>query len=136
MLRLWRIFFDNPICSMKVPSRSRKCQIWKAWSLSFHWKKIMLIYFFDNFVQWYEIQMLGLVFEKLFQAQKQMFSSTRIPDQIDETSSELKNWSEKTFLWFFSQWKLRFHTFQISHLGDRGGTAIEHIELQRLFFKI
>ena len=34
--------------------------------------------------------MFGLVFEKLFQAQNQMFLSTRIPDQIDETSSELK----------------------------------------------
>ena len=54
-------------------------------------KKIMLIFFFDNFLQWYEIQMFGLVFERLFQAQNQMFSSTRIPDQIDETSSELKN---------------------------------------------
>ena len=34
----------------------------------------------------------------------------------------LKTKLKKIFLWFFFQWKLRFHTFQIWSGGDHGGT--------------
>ena len=65
--------------------------------------------------------MFGLVFEKLFQAQNQMFSSTRIPDQIDETSSELKNWSIKDFFMIFFPVKAETAYFSDLTLGGPRG---------------
>ena len=49
----------------------------------------MLIYFCDNFLQWYEIQMFGLVFERLFQAQNQMISSTEYQTKLTKLQVNL-----------------------------------------------
>ena len=61
-------------------------------------KTIMLIFFFDNFLQWYEIQMFGLVFERLFQAQNQMISSTEYQTKLTKLQVNLKNYLKKIFL--------------------------------------
>ena len=86
-------------------------------------KKIMSISFFDNFLQWYEIQMFGLVFERLFHAQNQIVSSAEYQTKLTKLQVNLKIELKKIFLWFFFQWKLRFHTFQIWSWGDHGGTC-------------
>ena len=117
-------FTKSKISLPQVPPRSPKCQIWKVWSVSFHMtKKIMLISFFDNFLQWYEIQMFGLVFERLFQAQNQIISSKWIPDQINVTSSQLKNWSKKDFFTIFFPVKAETQSFSNLTLGGPRGDS-------------
>ena len=96
-------FTKSKMSLPQVPPQSPKCQIWKVWSLrlSAFTEKIMLISFFDNFLQWYEIQMFGLVFERLFQAQNQMISSTEYQTKLTKLQMNLKNYLKKIFSWFF-----------------------------------
>ena len=67
-------------------------------SLGLHLDVAMLIYFCDNFLQWYEIQMFGLVFERLFQAQNEMISSTEYQTKFTKLQVNLKNYLKKIFL--------------------------------------
>ena len=96
----------------------------------------MSISFFDNFLQWYEIQVFVLVFERLFQAQNRIVSTDDYQTKLKKLQVNLKTELKKIFLWFFFPVKAEIPYFSdLKFGGPRGDLGKRYFTLKLLIFR-